>query len=88
MEKSTKNGGRVIEIKQKTKVVENAKNDNQENERIVSKFEDVKTVMPQQKGEQPLPLKMKGNQLGIKRQFLPPVKNFKEDTKMGKTAIS
>jgi len=69
--------------------VENAKTDNQEHERIVSKFEDVETVVPQQKGEkQPLPLKMKGNQLGIKRQFLPPVKNFKEDTKMGKTAIS
>ena len=69
--------------------METAKNENQENERIVSKFEDVKTVEPQQKGEkQPLPLKMKGNQLGIKRQFLPPVKNFKEDAKMGKTAIS
>ena len=83
--KSTKNGGRVIEIKQKTKVVEHAKNENQDNERIVSKFEDVKTVAPQQKG---LPLKMKGNQLGIKRQFLPPIKNFKEDSKMAKTAIS
>lgn len=31
---------------------------------------------------------MKGNQLGIKRQFAAPTKNFKEDTKLGKTTIT
>lgn len=33
-------------------------------------------------------LKMKGNQLGIKRHFAAPAKNFKEDAKGGKTTIT
>ena len=33
-------------------------------------------------------LKMKGNQLGIKRHFAAPAKNFKEDGKTGKTTIT
>jgi hypothetical protein len=54
----------------------------------VSKFEDVLTVAPKQKGLKPMTLKMKGNQLGIKRHFAAPAKNFKEDAKGGKTTIT